>query len=441
MAAIAGPAWALIHCILAQAVTVTAVDRTEIRTRVQSSILRFDAETRPSVRLQLTSPHSTFSFGYIPTATWLAMGVADEGELIFQQAADASAGYRWEYTSVTLSQSGSYGTRNFRALSVAAPTPVPPTGTTPPGGTGTTPPGGTGTTPPGGTTPPPGGMTPPPGGQTPQGPLSTAPYQFIDQNITLATSNTRLTLQQVFSTRTFGTLSGGYEYGGGIGAESELFLPLRRGPSATASVRRRASLTDDFTTIADGTSLETGSTMRAQTADLGEQWTHRWQPALVSSLLVGAAVARAESDGLPRRRTSAIVPIGTASLEYGFGLSGGRFRTVSHLQFLPIIDRFTGDFDQRLQWMIDASWTRYQLSLIANFSGAQSVLPRVVFSNTAAQPFNYYSGSASVLYRFTRQASVETGLRGAWVRTEGNAFPLLWSVFVAGTYALSATYL
>ncbi|HMI89084.1 MAG TPA: hypothetical protein VK550_33630 [Polyangiaceae bacterium] len=435
MAVIAGPAWALIHCILAQAVTVTAADRTEIRTRVQSSALRFDAETRPAVRLALTTPHASYSFGYVPTLTWLSMTVDEEGELIFQQAADASAGYRWEHTSVSITQSGSYGTRNFRAMSVAAPALDAPTGTTPPGGTtGTPPPGGTGTPPPGGQT-----GTPPPG-QT--GPLTTARLQSYDQNVTLASSNTRATLQQIFSTRTFGTLSAGYEYGGGIGAQSEGFLPLRKGPSATISVRHRASLTDDLTTVTNGTSLETGSTMRAQMVDLGEQWYHRWAPALVSSLYVGAAAALAESDGPPRRRTSAIVPTSTAALDYGFGLSGGRLRSVGLLQFAPMIDRFTGDFDQRLQWVLDVSWTRYQLSLIANFSGAQSALPRVVFSNSTALPFNYYSGSASVLYRFTRQVSAEGGLRAAWVRTEGvEQYPLLWSVFVAGSYALSATYL
>ena len=77
MAVMAGPAWALIHCVLAQAVTVAAGDRTEIRTRVQGSDLRFDAETRPSVRLALTTPRTSYSFGYIPTVTALAFGSAD----------------------------------------------------------------------------------------------------------------------------------------------------------------------------------------------------------------------------------------------------------------------------------------------------------------------------------------------------------------------------
>src|SRR5689334_2166343 len=324
--AIAGPALAAIHCILAQALTVTAADRTELRTRVQNSALRFDAETRPALRLALNTPRTSYSFGYIPTLTWLGIA-SEDSELIVQQTGDANAAFRWEHTSFSISESGAYGTRNFRALSVASPTPTgSPPGTAPPGMNppGTTTPPPTGTTPPGGTTTPPGGQT-----GTPPGQLATAQYQLVDQNITLASSQTRATLQQIFSTRTFGTLSGGYEYGGGIGAQSELFLPIRKGPSVTVSVRHRTSLTDDFTTVADGTTLETGSTMRAQMADLGEQWSRRWQPALLTSILVGAAVARAESDGFPMRRTSALVPTATASLDYGFGLNGGRFRTVS----------------------------------------------------------------------------------------------------------------
>jgi len=129
----------MIHCILAQAVTVAAADRTELRTRMQSSTLRFDAETRPSFRLALTTPHASFSFGYIPTVTALSIAVGGEGEIILQQAADLSAGYRWEHTSISVSQSGAYGTRNFRALSVAAPQPTGSSPTTPP----VTPPGGT----------------------------------------------------------------------------------------------------------------------------------------------------------------------------------------------------------------------------------------------------------------------------------------------------------
>jgi hypothetical protein len=447
MALMAGPAWALIHCVLAQAVTVTAGDRTELRTRVQNDELRFDAETRPTVRLALTTPQTSYSFGYIPTATVLAIG-AEDVELIFSQAADASASFRSGHTIFSVSQSGSYGTRNFRAMTVAAPAPTTP-GATPPGGTGTTPPGGgTGTTPPGGGTgtPPPGGGTgtPPPGGATPPatGVVPGAQFRLFDTSVTLGSSYSMATIQQIFSRRTTGSISGRYEYGGGIGAESERFLPIRRGPTFTLSVRHTTSPADDFTTIANATSLETGSTMRAQIADLGEQWTHRWAPALVSSFLLGAAVARADSDAFPRRHTEAIVPIGAASLAYTFGLSGGRMRTSSLLQLAPMVDRFSGDFDERVQWLIDLSWTRYRLSLLAHLTGAQSVLPREVFSDTRLLPFNFYSASASVLYRFTRELSVESGLRAAWVRVEGpDPYPLLWSVFVAGTYTLSATYL
>jgi hypothetical protein len=434
MALMAGPAWALIHCVLAQAVTVTGGDRTELRTRVQGSDLRFDMETRPFARLALTSPRSTYSFGYIPTLTALAFG-SEDAEFIVSQAADANAGFRWQHTSFSISQSGSYGERNFRAMAVAAPTPTTPgtgtPGTTPPGGTGTTPPGGTGTTPPGGT-----GTTPPGGAP------SASQFRLIDQSVTLGASHTQATLQQVFSRRTIGAIIGRYEYGGGIGAESEAFLPIRRGPSLTLSLRRITSPADDFTTIANGTSLETGSTMRAQIVDVGEQWTHRWWPGLVSSFLAGVAAARAESDGFPRRRTTAVVPVGTLSLAYVFGLSGGRMRTASLVQIGPLVDRFTGDFDERLQWLIDVSWTRYRFSLLTHFTGAQSVLPRRVFSNTTLLPFNYYSGSVSALYRFTRELSVESGVRAAWVRVDGpDPYPLLWSVFVAGTYTLSATYL
>jgi hypothetical protein len=245
----------------------------------------------------------------------------------------------------------------------------------------------------------------------------------------------------MFSRRTIGTAMVGYEYGGGIDDRSAQFLPIRKGPSATLSVLTRATRADDLSTITDGTSIETGSTLRAQIVDLGEKWTHRWGPALTGSVFAGGAAAWSYAGGFPKRQTQALVPVGTVSFDFGFGLSGGRMRTATYVQFAPIIDRFTGDFDQRVQWIIDVNWTRYGFSLIGNFSGAQSVLPREAFSNTTVLPFNYYSASASVLYRFTRQISAETGLRAAWARTTGDPYPLLWSVFAAGTYTMNATYL
>jgi hypothetical protein len=403
---------------------LTASDRTEVRTRVQSSELRFDAETRPSVRLLLTTPRTSYSFGYVPTLTALAFGTS-EADFIVLQAADASARFGWERTTFAISESASYGTRNFRAQSVATPAPVPPGATTgtPPGGNTGTPPPGTGTTP------------------TPIGPNTSGQYQLITENIKLVSSQTTSIVQQMFSRRTIGTAMVGYEYGGGIDDRSAQFLPIRKGPSATLSVLTRATRADDLSTITDGTSIETGSTLRAQIVDLGEKWTHRWGPALTGSVFAGGAAAWSYAGGFPKRQTQALVPVGTVSFDFGFGLSGGRMRTATYVQFAPIIDRFTGDFDQRVQWIIDVNWTRYGFSLIGNFSGAQSVLPREAFSNTTVLPFNYYSASASVLYRFTRQISAETGLRAAWARTTGDPYPLLWSVFAAGTYTMNATYL
>ena len=422
---IAGPAWALVNCILAQAALLTASDRTEVRTRVQSSVLRFDAETRPNVRLVLTSPRTHYSFGYVPTLTALAIGSAD-AELIVLQAGDASARFRWERTIFSISESASYGTRNFRALSIAAPSPLPPSGTppvAPPGGNTGTPPPGTGTTP------------------APIGPNTSGQYQLLDENITLVSSQTTGIAQHIFSRRTLGTVMVGYEYGGGLDARSQGFLPVRKGPSATLSLLTRATRADDLSTITDATSIETGSALRAQIIDLGEKWTHRWGPAMTGSIFAGGAAAWSYAGNFPKRQTQALVPVGTVSFDFGFGLSGGRMRTATFVQFAPIIDRFTGDFDQRIQWIIDVSWTRYGLSLLGNFSGAQSVLPREAFSNTTVLPFNFYSASASVLYRFTRQISAETGLRAAWARTMGDPYPLLWSIFAAGTYTMNATYL
>src|SRR5262245_18315077 len=117
MGVIAGPALALDNCILAQAVLLTASDRTEVRARIQASDLGFDVDTRPHFLLWLTTPRPSYSFGYVPTVTALAFG-APEGEVIVLRAADVGAQFRWEHTSFSISESASYGSRNFRAMSL-----------------------------------------------------------------------------------------------------------------------------------------------------------------------------------------------------------------------------------------------------------------------------------------------------------------------------------
>jgi hypothetical protein len=397
---------------------------------VQSTELRHDIDTRPVARLQLTTPTTSYSFGYAPSFTVLALG-AEEGDLVVSQSADVSAQVRSERVTFTVSEGASYGQRNFQALIVSGNAGSVPAGTTP--GTGTPPTG----------TPPPTGGTPPPmgGGGVPTG-QTAGQLQTLSQTITYGSSISTASLQYLFAPLTLGTALAGYEYSGGFNAASEQFLPVRRGPFATLALRYRATRTDDFTTSTNGSSLDTGSTLHAQIVDVGEEWLHRWDPSVVTTIRAGVALARAEADGVPHRLATGIVPVSSASLLYGFGLAGGKMRTTALLQFAPIIDRFTGDLDQRLQWGIDLNWTRFDWSLLGNLSGAQSVLPSVVFSNTQALPFNYYSGSASVMYRLRRDLSMEGGLRAAWVRVAGDdPYPLLWSVFLAGTYTMHATYL
>src|SRR6266545_1619223 len=107
--------------ILAQALTFYASDRTEVRTRLVPDDVYLDAETRPSVELELATRRTRWSLSYSPTLSALAIGDSNFGEVVLFHSARADAIFRWPRSQLRLSQSGSFGDRNFQVAALSAP--------------------------------------------------------------------------------------------------------------------------------------------------------------------------------------------------------------------------------------------------------------------------------------------------------------------------------
>ena len=83
------PAAALLPCLLAQAVTVTVGDRSEVRERIQDQFKRTDLETRPFVRFGFATHRTVLTLGYNPSLTELSVGTTDAQFLVYHTASAA----------------------------------------------------------------------------------------------------------------------------------------------------------------------------------------------------------------------------------------------------------------------------------------------------------------------------------------------------------------
>src|SRR6188768_1158745 len=149
--------------ILAQVAVLSLADRTEAR-YIVSDDTHAEASTRPLVALDVRWRRSDLRLSYAPAFTILPDPEADPSQsrdpaLIIFHSGTISGSHSWGRTKLTLSETGSYGTQNFRSAVLTDQRPINPTpgtGNTTPnsgnsGGTGTpgtgSTAGGTGSTP------------------------------------------------------------------------------------------------------------------------------------------------------------------------------------------------------------------------------------------------------------------------------------------------------
>jgi hypothetical protein len=403
--------------IPAQAATISVGDRTETRARVDASQVVLDVETRPSVTLGVSTHRASYALSYTPSFSVINMGAYTDADPLVYHSASLRAGWRWRRATFSISESGSYGRQNFRALAVGAPVAGAAPGQAPP---------------------------PPAGSTAPQVPAQTG---VVDQTAGFGSSTTTLWLTYALTRLWQTSASGGYVISGGVDAASRELIPVQRGPFAALTATYRASRVDAVTLSLSGRESETGgltttvagvptatlAPTRAVLIGLDVGLSHSFAATVKGSLTAGAAYADTRTFATSAAAESTdrtVVPVVVSTLAQNFKVERARVAMTYTIGLTPNIDRFAGTIDNRVTWAIASMWTRHRLTLGANVAGLQSIDP----TNDAA--VTAYGGGVQVMMRFNRHWSYEAGIRAAWQKyVKFDALPPTGTLYLALTYS------
>jgi len=407
----------LLGPILAQLVTLGVSDRTEVR-HVVASESYSEVATLPRVGLNFGWRYTNLSLSYGPAITVSPLEAKDPYVYVFQSAT-LTLSQRWQRTTLSLSQSGSYGQVNLRAQALAGTgiaTGAPPP--TVPGGT-TTPPPMSGT---GGT------MQPPTGG------TGTLPSLALDRPLTFASSATSLNLNQRLSARL--SMSGGVSYfvSGSIDDDPDQLYPTVRGPGALLTASYRPTLDDTFVTSVFTQFANTSNGNRAWLLTANESWAHRLSRRTLATLGTGLSLTRnSQPNGYEFYSLypnflvgiNHLTRLGHSTLTVGGGASSA-----------PFIDPVRGLVDPRVSTFVYAGFSKDKFWTTATAStGLQLV------AGTGSGALNSVTGALNVGYRLVEAVSVDSGVRTAWQgfsdQTTRTTVPISVAVYAGITVGLA----
>lgn len=353
--------------LFAQALTLTVADSSELRARFDTGDTGvatpgaeedeeykayFDAMTQPSATLLVGNERTSYSLSYSPVFTWLAIGNEEEYSQSIFHTVNANATLNWKRTSVSLNQSFTYGTTNYRL----AFTPTPTTVTDP--------------------------AAPPPDQPEPLAPDDRLPGQepTLNTNLTTGSSSTTLSVNhELTRTQTLAEFVN-YTYSTGFGSDQDIY-PKQQGGAAGVSYSIGLSERDSLSTTVGGSvyytdplpTSTTGEERRSIFGALRENWTREWTRDLEVMLGVGLIYIRTdEGDQTTEQLLLDVLPVGATSIDYTWGHGGARYTATGTLGTAPYVDRFTGVVDPRIFWSASLEREKRRLTLTATVAGSQS---------------------------------------------------------------------
>jgi len=406
---------------------ISVSDRSEIRTTRGGLYSGFDMETSPAGSVSLSSPRSSFSFGYSPRIVWFDIGGANN--VTVNHAGGARYGYSARRYSVSLSVDASIGKIN--SLGVYAPTTL---GLAPTGSNTTTPPPPPQQTPTGPDAPP-----PPPPTQSPGTP--TNPVQFIPPPGILYTASLRFGagFGYAISRRWNGSLNGAFTLGGGLDYESQRVVPPSRTGGLSAGFSYALNRNDALTTSVFGAyavvletpvpTYETRSRLYSgtfTTVGVSEGYSHSVSQRTNLSVGLGTYYAHREPNYLPA--SNDVNGSAFAGLGHVVPMSGGSFLGLNGAASLgAYYNPYAGTVAQTLSMSFNAGWTKRRVRAAAGLSGATEVPWDANTTRTV-------SGTASVGYSPTRGVAIDTGIRTSralFPPSVAQSIPWQWSAFLS----------
>ena len=388
--------------LLAQAVALTLAETTELRTRLFEQSVDWDASAQPSAELSMATHRSDVTFGYHPELLLLSIGQPDS-ELAFYNRGDVRANHRFQRTNVLLQQSGTYGERNFRLA--LAPELTAPEAPDPGAGAEPAEPGATGS----------------------------AQARTVDQVVRFWSTTSTAGMAHILSHTHVLSAYASYEASAGIGDESRLFYPLQRKIAGSVRETYAFSRRDSLLTNLDGSRVYTDPDIRSDLATLQEIWMREFRGGFELSIGGGVSYARtATADGTTT--VLGLEPAGTLSVGYNWSSGGSRYALEANGTAAPVVDRTTGEVDNRASWTVSLSRVRHQLTLLAAANGTHS-LDRDTNSFLSSVGM-----SLGAIYLISRYWTARAGATGSLqiLNTGEKTTPILWTGFIGLAYQPAA---
>jgi hypothetical protein len=417
----------LLAPVFAQLVTLGLSDRTEARYIVSEDDKRLEGSTSPAVGLSVAWRRVGVAAAYTPYVTVSPLDSEPREVTLFHNAA-AGVDYRYQFqrTTISFSESVSYGQHNYRAELLGPRTAQPPTG---PGGAASPPatpggtPGGTGTNT--GTNTGTGNDPSAPGGTAGETPSRATARE---KTVRIGSSTTTIAMSRGLTRRTSLAASTSYVVTGGLDDSSRADYPIVHGPQGNVGVSHRLSRQDDasaslstqYAFVHDGT--------RAWVTSASAGYTRSFTPRTSAHVDAGGSVAWTHQvDG-----TDAV------SIYPGFGAGIGHTRRAGRgtlslsadASAAPVLDMTNGTVDPRLGVGGAFGWTRRPITVSLSISSAVSL------DGDSEDAFNSIGANASIAYDIGAGFSADAGIRGAWQSFGGaEILPPTWAAFVGVSWA------
>lgn len=391
----------LLAPLLAQALTLTLGDDSDLRARVEEKELSWDVTTIPNVTLRLDTRKVGYSLSYAPSISFLSIGTEDESTTVLHNV-NLTATARFKRTTAALNQYFSMGTTNYRLDAAPALT---------------------------------GGATEPePEGPEPGAPPTIPPGQqgSVNEVVTVGSSTTSLGLAHVVTRRSTINEYASYTMAGGLNEPSRQAYPLQRGFGAGLGYVFTPGQRDTLSTNLTGDVVYTDPDVRSLVTTLRESWGRSWSSGFVVTVGVGATYLRTDRGAQTEEALVVDVgPVGSLSATYRWGAHGANYALTATVGSTPAVDRFTGYVDPRVLWLLSLSRSKRRLTLEASATGAHSTDPDSI------APLSTVGGSVGAFYQLTDELALRAGGSASVevISPEDDHPPPLWLFYVGFSFS------
>jgi len=400
--------------VLAQAFSVIAGDASEVRARVDGTGQFVDMTTTGRIALDLKLRRTTWTLFYAPSVTQLGLG-SSTSILFVTHTGGLTTNLRLSpRTSLTLSETGTYGQQNFRTLAVSAPPPTLDASATAPGsGTGQ-PPQTNGTTGPAGTAN-----------------LAVPGSRTISFGTVTVGAGVNHVLDRNWSTGVFASYTPTKE----LDSYTPVTIPTSRTLLGNIWLMRTLGRRDQLVLTETGRYTVTEPTAEAIIATTNIAWNHRLSFNAGTSLF--ATESYVNSTDLLGNHSKGIMPGAGATLTLHDAIrpAGARLTTTMTVMFAPVVDYQFGGINDMLTGVLGVNWTRKRLTF--RFMGAAS---RSIGSYGQVNLLSMYGLTEAVIYQLDRRHwAITAGMRQAWQQfAVGQQLPPAWVAFVGLSYTTGA---